>query len=296
MESFIPITIALLLQAVTAQNSSLITVSPFVIPGDSTNSCPQTEERISARENLKNEVLNVLIGITSSIDGDSRTSTTVTECGEGQWYRIAHLNMSSPSEHCPSVWNEYTTPVRTCGRQVSSGTSCSPNIYSSNGYRYSKVCGRVLGYGFGFTNAFDTGTSPSSLNDIYVEGLSITHGVQPRTHIWTYAAGNFENGGYLGSCPCIGGGNGVRPPSFIGENYHCESGNTRPGGPGLVFITDDVLWDGIRCEGGCCDRSPPWFSITLPVPTTDDIEVRICGVGANTFEDTPIQLLEIYSQ
>ena len=32
--------------------------------------------------------------------------------GPGQWTRIAHLNMSDPSQQCPSNWNLTTTPVR----------------------------------------------------------------------------------------------------------------------------------------------------------------------------------------
>ena len=31
-------------------------------------------------------------------------------------------------------------------------------------------------------------------------------------------------------------------------------------------------WDKI-CEGRCCDKSPSWFSVTLPVPTGGDISV-----------------------
>jgi hypothetical protein len=66
---------------------------------------------------------------------------------------------------------------------------------------------------------------------------------------------------------------------------------------GEVFLTEDVLWDGIRCEGGCCNKSPPWFSITLKAPTTDNVpwEVRMCG-KYHYLADTPIKLLEIYVQ
>ena len=88
----------------------------------------------------------------------------------------------------------------------------------------------------------------------------------------------------------------IQPPAFIENNYYSESSDTVPGGPGLVFITDDVLWDGIRCEGNCYDRSPPWFNITLPAPTSDDIEVCICGNDGTDTEDTPIKLIQIFLQ
>ena len=116
----------------------------------------------------------------------------------------------------------------------------------------------------------------------------------------TNASGNSETySSFYGSCPCVGGGNGRQPPSFVGNNYHCESAYSVQWDPGEVFITDDVLWDGIRCEGGCCIKSPPWFSTTLTTPTTDDVEVRICGSVHDSGlyrADIPIKLLEIYIQ
>ena len=42
------------------------------------------------------------------------------------------------------------------------------------------------------------------------------------------------------------------------------------------------------------EKSPLWFSVQLPNPTMDDIEVRICGDESADNEDTPIGLLEIY--
>ena len=46
----------------------------------------------------------------------------------------------------------------------------------------------------------------------------------------------------------------------------------------------------------CCNNTmtPPWFSVELPAPTTDMIEVSICADEPTNNEDTPIELLEIY--
>ena len=47
-------------------------------------------------------------------------------CGAGQWYQIAFLNMSDPSQQCPPAWREYNTSrVRACGRTYSTEGSCS---------------------------------------------------------------------------------------------------------------------------------------------------------------------------
>ena len=98
---------------------------------------------------------------TPTPDSVDETNTTVvvniSQCGEGEWRRIAHLNMSDPNQSCPSEWNEYTTPVRSCGRKdISLGTRCDSINYTTDGYRYNKVCGRALGYRYGYTNAFHT--------------------------------------------------------------------------------------------------------------------------------------------
>ena len=77
----------------------------------------------------------------------------------------------------------------------------------------------------------------------------------------------------------------IGSPSFVGENYYCESGNL-----------DDKLWDGQMCEGSCCTgtKSPPWFSVQFPAPTNDMMEVRICGNESTDNEDNPIELIELY--
>ena len=66
--------------------------------------------------------------------------------------------------------------------------------------------------------------------------------------------------------------------------------------------TGSVLWDGMGClpSNDCCSfNSPAWITVSLPAPTTDDIEVRIClgGTSAGGFntENTPsLTLMEIY--
>ena len=67
-------------------------------------------------------------------------------CGDGMWIRVAHLNMSDPSQQCPSAWREYNTSgIRACGRPATSSGSCPSTTYSTN-RQYNKVCGRVIGY------------------------------------------------------------------------------------------------------------------------------------------------------
>ena len=222
-----------------------------------------------------------------------------TECGDGQWKQIAFFDMRDPTQQCPQGWRGYTSPKRCCGRPVSDRSSCPSVFYSTNGYQYSKVCGRATGYQQGspdgFASIIRAEPSTETVNGIYVDGVSVTYG-NPRTHIWTFAVGLHERGGSDNhNCPCDGG---ASPPSFVGNNYFCETGDDTPSVEVHRFFDDDPLWDGIDCHNAtCCSQNnPPWFKVPLTSPTTDDIEVRICGDQRTGDEDSPIEQLELYVQ
>ena len=92
--------------------------------------------------------------------------------------------------------------------------------------------------------------------------------------------------------------NNVVPPSFVGNDYYCESGLPVSQYWEYVLYSDDVLWDGKDCdgdEGECCTPSNmPWFSKSLCEITTEYIEVRSCTNQDILDEDTPLELLELY--
>ena len=96
------------------------------------------------------------------------------------------------------------------------------------------------------------------------------------------------------SCPCDATINITIPP-FVGGDYFCESGWNS--WPYTDFFPDDPLWDGDGCTANstCCSfNNPPYFTKQLHSPTTDDIEARICR--KDLYEDTPIELIELYVQ
>ena len=82
--------------------------------------------------------------------------------------------------------------------------------------KYTKVCGRVRGYQDSTTDAFEPYHSDNSLslNDGYVDGVSITQG-QPRKHIWTFAAGIHDTRTDGFGCPCTSGTFTGTVPQFI---------------------------------------------------------------------------------
>ena len=201
--------------------------------------------------------------------------------------------MSVPSQQSSSAWREYNTnEFRACGRPVSTVGSRLSHTYPIN-HQYSKVCGRVIGIQVASPDAFYSGRG---INDNYIDGVSITYG-SLHSHIWSYV-GSYSKITFHNACPCDYSST-TRSPSFVGNNYYCESGNPSSNWQGRVF-PNDKLWDGEQCthEGTCCigTNTPPWFSVSLTSPTNDDIEVHIMGTESTTNEDTPIELLEIYVQ
>ena len=212
-------------------------------------------------------------------------------CGAGQWHRIAFLNMTDPSQQCPSAWREYNNDrIRACGRPTTSIGSCATKYYFAS-HQYSQVCGRVIGYQVASPDAF----ARPYTEKIDFDGVNITRGAK-RNHVWSYVAG-FSESATDYNCPCSTT-DSPDPPLSIGENHYCESGNPTNRFQDNQIFPNDPLWDGQQCEGTCCigTNSPPWFSVQLPAPTTDTIEVSICADESTDNEDTPIELLEIYVQ
>ena len=279
-----PIIVVLLLAGIHhISTQTLKYIPPAIIYGDGSSSCPSEQQRASVRQELKENITSTL-GLQPP-----------HQCGVGEWIRVAYLNMKDPLQTCPSAWRENTTNgVRVCGRPLTSNDMCHGTFYSAGGRTFTKVCGRVIGYQSGRPDAFSGSTS---INSAYVEGVSVTYG-SPRSHIWTYAA-DYSETSSSNACPCDSGSSN-NPPSFVGSNYYCESGNPNSNAIESFLYTSDPLWDGKQCssEGTCCSngRSPPWFSVTLNNPTSNNIEVRICANFRTTEEDTPIELLEIYIQ
>ena len=171
---------------------------------------------------------------------------------------------------------------------MSNTSSCDSVQYSSNGYEFTQVCGRIIGYQFATPDGILAAFLHYNHPDIYVDGVTLTYGVS-RQHIWTFYCAQREN-------RCCNTQYSV--VSQVGENYSCDTGN-----PDNIFnpvntLFLDPLWDGFAgCSSNdtcCAPHSGPWFYVNLTTPTTDSIEIRICGDQPSYDEDTPLELIEIY--
>ena len=203
---------AVLARPAVAQGASAtlpLTYSGEVVPGDGSQTCPSKEQREIERNKVDNATLSLLReSVIPLLQGYS--------CGGSTgWRRAAFLNMSDPTQQCPSVWQEITTPHRVCGRR-STSASCEGLNYTTGSEQYDQVCGRIIGYQISNPDTFIGG----SIDGYYLDGISITHGF-PRQHIWSFVGGVDEGNNHPGSvCPCVTGStSGTRIPSFVDQNY-----------------------------------------------------------------------------
>ena len=296
------------------------TVPVKVLNSGPNNTCPSESQVIRAR----NELINTFtIGLTednpatccSTLPANNpsgyywigtRGSPVRVYCNMNAtsgnltgWMRVAYIDMRNTSHQCPSgltLFSRSSPPRRVCNVTT---TGCVSTPFTVHGVEYSHVYGRIIGYQDKVSCAFFYNTR--SIDSAYVFGVSLTHGHSPRKHIWTFAGASDETTIHPPcKCPCTN--INVSPPpqvnGFVGNDYFCDTAlNVHYVTVPWTFQPSDPLWDG---KGGgpnntCCSfNNPPWFVKNLPSPTTDDVEMRLCG--PDTSGTTPIELVELYVQ
>ena len=219
--------------------------------------------------------------------------------GEGGWTRVAYVNMTESGATCPQGLAENTLSGLTlCGANMITG--CVSTLFPALGLNYSQVCGQLRGYQYGQSEAFEIHVLsirnglPNTIDDRYLDGVSITYGRNPRKHIWTFTSGTSATTSSeisRSSCPCVTGST-VQSPPFVGNDYYCEFASESSA---QILHPNDPLWDGQMCVGSevsCCSNpNLPWFSKTLNATTNENIELRLCRT--TTVEETPLQVIEL---
>ncbi len=222
-------------------------------------------------------------------------------CGgvTGGWLHLISLDMREFGTSCPTGLTLRThLGKKLCGKpQGASAEGCGSVLFNTIG-EYDKVCGMIIGYQYGNTDSFRA--QHISIDGAYLDGVSLTHGENPRHHIWSFAAALDEVGTYPPSnCPCISGTSATPPLVFVGNDYFCDTGSSSRFVSNR-FYGDDPLWDGAGCESTsvtCCSfNNPPWFYKQLSASTDNNMEMRVCAnrVGVNGAEDVLIEQIEIY--
>ena len=199
-------------------------------------------------------------------------------CGNttGGWMRVTELDMTNESTQCPGGLRQHDNNFRTCGINSDSQRSCSSATFNLNGIRYSNVYGVIRAYGCGSPDGYPILNSFQNINSTYVDGISLTYGMTPRQHIWTFAVAHSRCG---------------NSPSFVHNDDYCSD----------IDITSscnsniqDIEWNGGECSQCCSLNNPTQFYKQLPQPTTDDIEMRLCRDESASNENIFIEMISIY--
>ena len=203
--------------------------------------------------------------------------------------RVYYLSLTSD---CPQGFVK-KKGSKYCVRSPSKSGGCVSISVPTHGIKYDRVCASITAYQVGTPDGVSGSTRPGSIDEAYVDGVSMTHGKSPRKHIWTYMASLSEK---KPICPCSTGST-MKVPDFIGKNYFCESGNPdETAVPGKLY-DKDKMWDGQTLgsvEASCSGSKLGYTYTVLPSSTTDDIEIRVCTDEATTDEDIALNNIFLF--
>ncbi len=271
-------------------------------------SCASEEEQSQTLESIRNDTRRILrdVGI-PILRGEGFCDMGMSSCGGPGWRLRALLNATREDNVCPPGFSENPDPL-SCVKDNNSSGCTSSFYFGYNDFQgpYERVCGIVFGFQYNAPNAFEPyNNNPQlTLDDAYVDGVSLTHGPPGnREHIWTWAAGSSEIDSGPTVCPCTNNINpeGIQIPPFVGMDYFCETGATDT--PTETWYNEDPLWEGNGCHSGvssCCvfNRQPefpfPVFDKQLSGPTTDPLEVRLCRDEMADAGEVGISLMLIF--
>ena len=281
MNAFLGVLVFILCSIDVSMLQPIQRVTPMILfSSDSLNECPSVEKREETRQLLQSAVREVI---------QTSYGISIAECGPGRWRRAFYVNASQPDETCPGGWSVQTSPVRGC---AGASSQCSSAFSGDINTAYSRVCGRIIGEGVSSPDGFIRGQQDLTIEDNYLDGVSITHGAAgSRNHIWTFAAGHSAtNFGWVARCPCDNPNRNEAPlpPTEVGDNYFCDRADQL-----------DRLWTGESCasDNPCCSfHNPPYFSVQLPAATTNRIELRLCHDQHQGDENVLVLFAEIYVQ
>jgi hypothetical protein len=208
----------------------------------------------------------------------------------GGW--TSALDFDGVRDPCPPPWGAEPSDLHLCIVPGTVKETASVFVPSPIG-AYREVMSSALAYQRSSSDAFHP---PSTIDESYVEGLSITTG-SPRQHLATFASGYSDTVGCgtmisLCNCPCLGG---VAPPAFIAPGgYRCEAGAQATPGTD-VLIRPDPLFDGSELPDACeAEASAAPIRTTLATPVTTDIEARLLRDEPDQGEGLAIYRLAIW--
>jgi hypothetical protein len=171
---------------------------------------------------------------------------------------------------CNGVWSFVSG--KGC-HKASSAAGCATKVFTTGGWPFTQVRGRVTAFQQGSTGGWGDG------------GDSISIWTTTGVHVWTYALGAigltpqqcYCDVDCVYRCPVHGG---AVPPASLGDNFYCESGNAACSADFTTFYPTRLF------------ASRPDFQRSFPAMVAD-LEVRVCPSQGTNDEDIFFDTLEL---
>ena len=107
--------------------------------------------------------------------------------GTAGWRRVVYLDMTDLNTNCPSGWQLTEHLNTTCGRVSTGRLTCDSVTFPVSGGDYTRVCGRIKAYQYGWPDAFEAyhNGGVTTINGSYVSGVSLMLLlILPSHHLW----------------------------------------------------------------------------------------------------------------
>lgn len=196
----------------------------------------------------------------------------------GGWTRIALVD---PAVACPSPWvsvNAAGAPA--CHRP---GNEAQSAVLLPSVIPWREALGTIEGRAMDSPDAF--GPGGTTVDDNYVDGVSVSALGSTREHLFTLASSHVSTDN---DCPCQGG---PSPNAFVGDRWVCDRPAASPGS--AYDVTP--LWDAAATACAPADFVDGYFIASLgAVERTDALEVRVLLNEGQGDEDLAVTRLELY--
>jgi len=193
----------------------------------------------------------------------------------GGWTRIASYDFSVDA--CPGLWAAHgSEPL--CYRNTPSIGDAISATFPSLGVTWSEVLGSFRARQYHTMDAFGQDRSDYSVEEMYVDGISVTVGAPgSREHLFTLAVGITTQNETSYACPSQ---TGPAAQSFVGSDYLCDSGNTDSSWTNIWYARDIFVGQ--------------WFEVDRGVSSTEEVEARLMSNQDSNNEDVGVEWMELY--
>jgi len=188
------------------------------------------------------------------------SASSVAACAAPRWHTVFELN---PSVGCPGDWVQVLPRAAGGGSAAPAEAVCSRGFSGlaqvsamvAEGWTYNQLRGSVSSFVMGSPDALrlEPWRGEQGIDDAYLDGISLTRWTsRGREHVASYIAGlsySARHFSYYATANCICHGGVELPPSWLGDDYYCDS--ALRGGPLCGVGLEEDVAGGCRSNEDC---------------------------------------------